>query len=185
MGAPLPLVVCSVGTDHHPFDRLVRWVDAWCASQMPGTVRCFVQVGSSARPTHAEAEELVPHAQLRALLAEAAVVVCHGGPGTIMDARDAGRRPVVVPRQRRLGEHVDDHQVVFSRRMAASGHVWLADEEAQLHRLLSGALQEPAEFLVPAESEGGREAVSRFGELVGELLLAPRRRRLLPLRGPE
>ena len=30
-----PLVFVSVGTDHHPFDRLIGWVDAWLPDDVP------------------------------------------------------------------------------------------------------------------------------------------------------
>ena len=28
-----PLLLVTVGTDHHPFDRLIRWADAWLAAE--------------------------------------------------------------------------------------------------------------------------------------------------------
>ena len=37
----------------------------------------------------------------------AAVVVTHGGPGSIALSVTLGRRPIVVPRLQSLGEHVD------------------------------------------------------------------------------
>ena len=65
-------------------------------------------------------------------MGSAAAVVCHGGPGTILGARHRGAVPIVVPRQHRLGEHVDDHQVAFSRRLAADGGgIHLAETEAE------------------------------------------------------
>ena len=42
-------------------------------------------------------------------------VMTHAGVGSILCARRAGHVPVVVPRQRRDGEHVDDHQVELTR----------------------------------------------------------------------
>ena len=99
-GAPpvKPLVVALAGTDHHPFDRLVEWVDA-AAARRPD-VRFLVQHGSA---THAatrwpRGRPFLAHDRLVALLAEASVAICHGGPGTIMDAREAGHVPLCVPR---------------------------------------------------------------------------------------
>ena len=81
----MSLVVAVVGTDHHPFDRLVEWVDA--AALRHPEHRFFVQHGASTPPTVAEGAPYVSHAELSSMLGEAAVMVCHGGPGTIMDAR--------------------------------------------------------------------------------------------------
>ncbi|HBW18037.1 MAG TPA: glycosyl transferase family 28, partial [Actinobacteria bacterium] len=60
------------------------------------------------------------------LLDGAELVICHGGPGTISGAWSRGLRPVVVPRLRRLGEVVDDHQVDFCAKLAELGRVQLA-----------------------------------------------------------
>lgn len=42
------------------------------------------------------------------------VIVCHAGTGSVLDALEAGKVPIVFPRLSRLNEHVDDHQVEFS-----------------------------------------------------------------------
>ncbi len=174
-GDDRPLLLVTVGTDHHPFDRLVRWVDAWLAS---GAVplRCLMQIGTSAPPQGPAAWQVyLEFEALHRAMAEAAVVVCHGGPGTILGARQAGVIPVVVPRQARLGEHVDDHQVLFTRRLAASGHIRVVETEAQLHALLDRVAVEPNAFRVPFQQRGSDGAVRSFDRLVGGLL-TPRRR---------
>jgi UDP-N-acetylglucosamine transferase subunit ALG13 len=76
----------------------------------------------------------------------------------------------VVPRQHRLGEHVDDHQVAFSRRLAAEGSVFLAEDEAELRRLLDRVAAEPAAFRSPAEQRGTATAVRAFERLVDDLV---------------
>ena len=71
-------VVVSVGTDHHPFDRLVGWVDEW--SRVNPGVRVLVQRGSSREPAHCPSLDLLPYEKLCELFARAVVVVVHGGP---------------------------------------------------------------------------------------------------------
>ena len=91
-----------VGTDHHPFDRAVGWADEWAASHPD--LRVLVQYGTSRPPTTADGHDLLLVGDLMALMSEATAVVCHGGPGTIMAAREAGHVPIVVPRRSDLGE---------------------------------------------------------------------------------
>ena len=107
-----PLVFVTVGTDHHPFDRLVRWVDAWLASGEAEGVRCLVQYGTSVPPTAAEGRDYLGYQEMEANLSEAAAVVTHGGPGSVMMCRWAGKTPIVVARRRNLGEHVDDQRPI-------------------------------------------------------------------------
>jgi UDP-N-acetylglucosamine transferase subunit ALG13 len=137
-GAPA-LVVALAGTDHHPFDRLVEWVDA-AAVRRPD-VRFLVQHGSTTRaPNVADGEEFLSHDRLVALLAEASAVICHGGPGTIMDAREAGHVPLCVPRDPQLGEHVDGHQQRFAAMVGGAGVVRHVTSLESFHQELDRAL---------------------------------------------
>jgi UDP-N-acetylglucosamine transferase subunit ALG13 len=169
-----PLLLVTVGTDHHPFDRLVRWAGAWLDGH-PGRMRCLMQTGTSAPPagaaTAAEWRAYLEFDALQAAMASAAAVVCHGGPGTILGARHMGAVPIVVPRQHRLGEHVDDHQVAFSRRLAADGDdIHLAETEAGLHRLLDRVAAEPAAFRAGPGDRATAGAVREFERLVDGLV---------------
>jgi UDP-N-acetylglucosamine transferase subunit ALG13 len=170
-----PLLLVTVGTDHHPFDRLVRWVDGWLgtAGGRAAGLRCLMQTGTSAPPVDASGAHWQAYLEFEALQAamrDAAAVVCHGGPGTILGARHMGAVPIVVPRQHRLGEHVDDHQVAFSHRLAAEGSVFLAETEADLHGLLDRVAAEPAAFRAPSEDRGTATAVRAFERLVDDLV---------------
>jgi UDP-N-acetylglucosamine transferase subunit ALG13 len=148
------LVVVMVGTDHHPFDRLVDWVDE--AARLRSDVRFVVQHGDSVAPVVAEGRAFLPHHEILDLLGEATAVVCHGGPGTIMDARGAGHVPVCVPRDPTLGEHVDGHQQRFAALVHEAGVVIRAGTSAELGVALDRLLASPIEGRlreVPASEE--------------------------------
>jgi UDP-N-acetylglucosamine transferase subunit ALG13 len=169
---PLPLVFASVGTDYHPFDRLSRWMDGWLEAGGSDAARCFVQTGTSAVPRLAEHRQYLGHAEMEAMVREAAVVVCHGGPGTIMLASTLGKRPIVVPRRKRYGEHVDDHQCSFTERIAAEGAIVLAGSEQELRSCLDAALgRDGSEAKLPPTGAGPARAVAMFEQLVDELLM--------------
>ncbi|HCB03045.1 MAG TPA: glycosyl transferase family 28 [Nocardioides bacterium] len=137
------LVVALAGTDHHPFERLVDWMDA--AAQRRPDVRFLVQHGSTTRaPRTAEGVDFLTHDRLVALLTEASVVVCHGGPGTIMDAREAGHVPLCVPRDPALGEHVDGHQQRFAAHVGEAGVVRHVTSQASFDTELDSALEAAA-----------------------------------------
>lgn len=112
------MIFVTVGTHEQQFDRLVRAVDEL---KRNGTIAepIFVQTGYSAYvPTHCEHSRFVPFKRMKEMMAEADVVVTHGGPSSFIEAMAAGKVPVVVPRRGDLGEHVNDHQADFVRIVA-------------------------------------------------------------------
>lgn len=168
-----PLLLVAVGTDHHPFDRLVGWLDRWLEDGGRDRARCVVQHGTTAPPRHAEAHRLLDHGALQALMADATVVVSHGGPTTITESRRHGVAPIVVPRWGSLGEHVDDHQRRFAARLDAAGLVCAVDTEDDFRTALDRALGDPAAVRIEGAAvgtEGPAEAVRRFTELVDDVV---------------
>ena len=165
---PTPRVVVTVGTDHHPFDRLVGWIDAWAAAHPD--VPVLVQRGSVAATAHARSVEMIGYDDLVAAMAGADAVVAQGGPAAIMDARSVGHRPVVVPRRGTLGEHVDDHQVTFTGWMAERELVWLATSEAELHALLDRATADPGALRIPPDDGAVDDTIAAFRAVVDPLL---------------
>ena len=169
MSRRTPLLLAMVGTDHHPFQRLVDWVDAWSVGQ-PG-VECLIQYGTAAPPRHANGTAYAEHDELCRWMDAAAILVCHGGPSTILEARRCGRRPIVVPRSARWGEHVDDHQVRFTGRLARSDLVLTAATQREFDALLDTVVDDPASLQLGSGEKDVATgvAVQRFGDLVSGL----------------
>ncbi|WP_298801755.1 glycosyltransferase [uncultured Pseudokineococcus sp.] len=172
-----PLVLVLVGTDHHPFARLVQWAERWGSGRRDVVVH--VQHGATPAPSGVRASALVPHEEMQSLFQQASAVVCHGGPATIMEARRAGLVPVVVPRDPSRGEHVDEHQQLFSRRMGREGMVLLCEDVDELDRLVERVLGDPSAASTTPEGEQARREASarRVGVVVGAVVDEARRRR--------
>lgn len=112
------MIFVTVGTHEQQFDRLVRAVDELRADE---TIRepVFVQTGyCTFEPNHCEHSKFVPFKRMKEMMAQADVVITHGGPSSFIEAMAAGKVPVVVPRRSDLNEHVNDHQVDFVRMVA-------------------------------------------------------------------
>lgn len=180
-----PLVLVTVGTDFHKFDRLIGWVDRWFRDTGADRVRCIVQHGASAAPEHAEARDMLGHEELLRLMGEAAVVVTHAGAATIGEARRLGRLPVIVARDPERGEIVDGHQIDFARRVAAKGLVELCEDEAALRERLDRVLTDPQAFRLAEGDDAAAqaEAVRRAGELIDTLVAARKGTTAAPANG--
>jgi UDP-N-acetylglucosamine transferase subunit ALG13 len=127
------MILFTIGTSL-TFDRLVSVADAVADTC---DERVVVQGGRSrCRFERAELLEFLPYDELEALVREARVVVTHAGAGTALLALGSGKRPVLVPRLRRHGEAIDDHQVAFAERLAALGLARVVADPLDLPDLL-------------------------------------------------
>lgn len=159
-------VLVTVGTDHHPFQRLVAWADEFAARHPEHQV--FIQYGSAKAPTHGERSALLDHSQLLTEISRADAVICHGGPATITDIRRSGLIPVCVPRDPRRGEHVDGHQLLFAARIAEAGIVEKVAEVSQLDAAVAQALARPRSE--PDDESSTPAGVRAVGALIADLV---------------
>jgi beta-1,4-N-acetylglucosaminyltransferase len=112
------VIFATVGSTQIPFERFVR-----ALGSLPGE-RLLVQHGPvDPPPGAARTNAFMQFPEMIESMEAADVVVCHAGAGSILCALRAGHTPVVVPRLKRYQETVDDHQVEFSRALAAEGKV--------------------------------------------------------------
>ena len=131
----------TVGTDVHPFERLMLWTQQ-LLDKNPW-VEAVVQHGTSPPVDGARNTAMMGGREFARALDSADVVVAQGGPGGIMEARQSGHLPIVVPRTRALGEHVDDHQVAFSQLLANQGLIKLATDRPAFLSIAGQMLAHP------------------------------------------
>lgn len=137
------LLVATVGATL-PFPRLAGIV---LEAKQAGLIEeeVLLQVGEGADRIEPVAGVRIvnslPFDELRAALAEARIVVGHGGTGTIITALQAQCATIVVPRRFELGEHYDNHQAEICEAFAARGLVHIADDAASFASVLELARQ--------------------------------------------
>ena len=112
------MIFVTVGTHEQPFNRLVQKIDEL---KKDGTIRedVIIQTGfSTYEPKYCQWSKLIPYQQMVKNVADARVVITHGGPASFIMPLQMGKTPIVVPRQHQFNEHVNDHQVEFARNVA-------------------------------------------------------------------
>lgn len=110
------MIFVTVGTHEQPFNRLVEYMDDWAKSRDEEVV---MQTGfSTYRPNNCDWSELFPYQEMLRYVDKARIVITHGGPSSFIMPLQIGKIPVVVPRKREFDEHVNDHQVDFSKAVA-------------------------------------------------------------------
>lgn len=105
------MIFVTVGTHEQQFNRLVEYMDKWAAEHDEKVV---IQTGySTYEPKHCEWDMLFPYQKMVEMVGEARIVITHGGPSSFIMPLQIGKTPIVVPRQKKYEEHVNDHQVKF------------------------------------------------------------------------
>ena len=109
------MIFVTVGTHEQPFDRLVKCIDQMIAD---GKIKeeVIIQKGyTDYEPQNCECHKLIGYEDMKKYIADARIVVTHGGPASFVAPLSIGKIPVVVPRQYKYNEHVNDHQLEFAR----------------------------------------------------------------------
>lgn len=136
------MILVTVGNDFRGFDRLIKKMDE-ISPLLPCEV--LIQKGHSPyRPKNTNYFDFVPRNVFMEYLRKAEVVVSHAGIGTIILCREEGVPLLILPRRKRYGEHMNDHQLEIARVLAEREEepVYMVDEESQLEEKILKALKE-------------------------------------------
>ncbi len=112
------MIFVTVGTHEQPFNRLVQEIDNLKRDGVI-TEDVIIQTGySTYEPKYCQWDKLIPYKQMIKNVEDARIVITHGGPASFIMPLQIGKTPIVVPRQKKFDEHVNDHQVEFARNVA-------------------------------------------------------------------
>ena len=112
------MIYVTVGTHEQPFNRLVKEIDSLKGN---GVISedVIIQTGfSTYEPLFCEWSKLYPYQEMVKKVADARIVITHGGPSSFIMPLQIGKIPIVVPRKKAFDEHVNDHQVEFAKAVA-------------------------------------------------------------------
>ncbi len=109
------MIYVTVGTHEQPFNRLIR-----CIDELKGNgiieEEVMIQSGySDYEIKHCSHKDILNGSDNLANYRNARMIIMHGGPSSIIQALQEGKIPIVVPRQKKYDEHINDHQLVFCR----------------------------------------------------------------------
>nr|CAI33203.1 putative glycosyl transferase [Streptococcus pneumoniae] len=116
------MIFVTVGTHEQQFDRLIKEVDRLKEENLIQE-EVFIQTGySNYVPKYCKWEKIISYEKMNQFIEESDTIVTHGGPATFMAIIAKGKTPIVVPRQKKFGEHVNDHQMNFCSKISSEGY---------------------------------------------------------------
>lgn len=107
------MIFVTVGTHEQQFNRLIKCVDEMVGNHVIDD-QVIIQTGySDYEPVNCTWRKLYSFDEMNRLVNEADIVITHGGPSSIFMPLQIGKIPIVVPRQKKYDEHVNNHQYEF------------------------------------------------------------------------
>ena len=132
------MIFVTVGTHEQPFNRLLEKIDEL---KKNGIIqeKVIMQTGfSTYEPKYCEWSKLLPYQDMVQNVADARIVITHGGPASFIMPLQVGKIPIVVPRQKKFEEHVNDHQVEFARNVAERmGNIIVIEDIEKLQEIIT------------------------------------------------
>lgn len=111
------MIFITVGTHEQGLDRLLIEIDKLIESKII-LEEVFAQIGyCTYKPKNFKYKKMIGYDEMDSYVKEARIVITHGGPGSIFHPLRYGKTPIVVPRNPKFLEHVDDHQILFTKRL--------------------------------------------------------------------
>ncbi|WP_105207305.1 glycosyltransferase [Streptococcus suis] len=111
------MIFVTVGTHEQSFNRLIERIDNLKKNKIIKD-DVFIQIGfSTYEPEYCDWKRMLSYEEMEEYFSQADTVVSHGGPATFMAALSKGKVPIVVPRLEKFGEHVNNHQLEFVKKI--------------------------------------------------------------------
>lgn len=137
------MIFVTVGTTKYPFQRLVKWSLSQ-ASFYPdlefivqsGNYKLNIQV-----PKNVTLQPYFSFLETQEFIKKANRVVSHGGMATLMQSWSFSKKPLVLPRLHKLGEHANDHQKIMCEYLATQKKIELLNVKFEPYSALDKKIQ--------------------------------------------
>ena len=162
------MIFVTVGTHEQPFNRLVEYMDNWAAVHDESVV---IQTGfSTYEPKYCEWSKLYPYQEMVKKVEKSRIIITHGGPSSFIMPLKIGKIPIVVPRKKEFDEHVNDHQVAFSKAVAQrQGNIIVVEDVSKLGETID-KYTEIVETMKNGLTSNNKIFCAKFAKIVDEVV---------------
>lgn len=131
------MIFITVGTHEQQFNRLIYEIDKL---KRLGKIceEVFIQTGySDYTPKNCKWKKMISYNEMNEYMEKASIIITHGGPGSIFQCINYNKIPIVVPRNPKYDEHVDNHQIEFARRLHDKKSVISVENISDLENIIT------------------------------------------------
>lgn len=136
------MIIYTLGTIFFPFDRAITWLEILLEQKIicePVLLQHGATTVDISHPLLTSVVSLTRE-EMHRYVQQASLVISHAGQGSTRMLAEKGACFVLLPRLKRYGEHVDDHQLLFARTVEKFG----VHHCTELEQLISAVQQRPS-----------------------------------------
>ncbi len=127
------MILVTLGTQQQQFTRLLDYIE-----KSKITDKIIVQAGHT-KYTSSKMEifEFIDYDKMSKYVDEADLIITHGGTGSIVGPLKKGKKVIGCARDKKYGEHVDNHQYELVNIFYEEGYILKIDDDTSLDEVYS------------------------------------------------
>ncbi|ANY73374.1 hypothetical protein BBD41_12705 [Paenibacillus ihbetae] len=130
------MIFVTVGSQRFPFPRLFQMVDQLIRDRVI-TGKVIAQVGyTDYQSDNMDIHQFLQESEMKECIRNSDIIVTHAGIGTITQCLESGKKIIVVPRKRELGEHVDNHQIEIANVFRDKKLITVANSQQEIQTII-------------------------------------------------
>lgn len=110
------MIVFTLGTIFFPFNRAANWLQVLLEEEIINEPVLFQHGATSVNFKHPLLTSVISltRQEMCDYIKQSSLVISHAGQGSTRMLAEMGATFILLPRLKRYGEHVDDHQLLFA-----------------------------------------------------------------------
>lgn len=162
------MIFITVGTHEQGMDRLFEKIDELIElGKIDRNV--FAQIGyTNYSPKNFKYKKLIDFDEMDKMIKNSQIVITHGGPGSIFHALQYNKIPIVIPRNPIFNEHIDDHQILFTKRLEEENKIIAVYDTNDLYETIKAYEKKSTDCIISKNNTS--VFIKKLNELMGNKL---------------
>lgn len=130
------MIFVTLGSQKFQFNRLLEKMDELVEKEIIKD-EIFAQIGvSDYNPKHFSYKRFLNREEFQQQIQFCDIVITHGGTGTIINAVKQEKKVIAIPRLKKYGEHVDDHQIQLIKEFSDMNFILACYDIEELEKMI-------------------------------------------------
>lgn len=130
----IQMIFVTVGTSDFDFIRLVKFMDE---SAKNIREEIIIQKGKTNYKTkNCKGFDFIEDKKYHKYMQNARIIITHAGVGSILTCLKYNKKPVIVPRLKKYGEHIDNHQIEIAKKFSEKFYLEVIENVNKLKSII-------------------------------------------------